>query len=131
MIKNNYRNLLALLAILILPILSYSQEGSNHLPFVTIEGKEDPNTYYLLDLNQLPGFLEKAYLLDLLFKDHSVVVMNSSISGRTLKIASNAKIETAAVIKQIEDYRLQALKAGQVMSESEKTDLLNKYEKYR
>ena len=131
MTHSRLKILTTLFVILTIPLLSYTQEPEDTNPFITIEGNDGVNTHFLLHLDHLPGFFERAYLLELLFNDHTVVVMNTSISGDTLEMISDSRQDNESIIKNMESYRLKALKAGDELPDTEKEALLKKYEKYR
>jgi hypothetical protein len=120
---------------MMLPFSVFSQQaGEVKQPgkaFVTLISSNDVNNYFSLDLENLPGFFEKAYLLDLIFADPNLVVNNTNISGSSLELFSNKMNDPVQLLKSLESYREKATTAGTSLSEEKKKDLLKKYDKYR
>jgi len=124
----------ALLLILI-PFAAFAQQaankGGNEVPFTTIVSTDAYNNYFAVNLTLLPGFFERAYMLDLIFSDPKLVINNTDISGSSLEVFSNRVNDTDQVVKSIENYRSQAIAAAKSMDEKQKNALLEKYNKYR
>jgi hypothetical protein len=100
-------------------------------PFTALVSADESNRYFEADLSQLPSFFEKAYFLDLVFKDTIVVVQNSSLKNKLLPFLCNAKYDTKQVLTRMEDIKTSVLKSSASMSESEKSKTIKKFEKYR
>ncbi len=92
---------------------------------------DETNNYIQLNLTTLPGFFERAYLLDLIFADSKLVINNTNISGPSLELFSNKINDPVQLLKSLESYRDKAITAGSSLNEVQKKDLLKKYDKYR
>lgn len=123
------------LLMLLLPFSVFSQQSNNvtitEKAFASIKSSNEANNYFLLDLTSLPGFFERAYLLDLIFADSKLVVNNTNISGPSLELFSDRINDPAQLLKSLESYREKAIVAGTSLNEEQKQDLLTKYNKYR
>jgi hypothetical protein len=100
-------------------------------PFISLVSSDSENRYFEVDLKQLPTFFEKAFFLDLLFKDTVVIVQNSNLKNGSMPLICNNKLETAKVKLHIEGFKEKAIKAGIGKSESEKAIFEKQHEKYR
>lgn len=123
------------LLMILLPFSVFSQQSmkaastENH--FASVIKSDETNNYILLDLTSLPGFFERAFLLDLIFADPNLVVNNSNISGPSLELFSNKMNNPVQLLKSLESYRDKAITAGTSLNEEQKKELLMKYGKYR
>jgi len=119
---------------ILFPSFVYSQENSKStekLPFARVVSSDEINNYFSLDLEQLPGFFERAYLLDLIFADSKLVISDSRISGTSLEVFSNKINDKKLVLESLETYLEKALHAGKTSSPSQKEELMKKFDKYR
>ncbi len=123
------------LLIILIPFSAFPQQATKvaerENPFVTVVSTDDLNIYISIDLTRLPGFFERAYMLDLIYADSKIVVNKTDISGPALEVFSNKINDTGPILKSIESYRAKAISAGISLSESQKKDLMKKYDKYR
>jgi hypothetical protein len=135
--KENIKETFMLFALLLImiPIQVYSQEISHKSTpdsrFAVVVSSDNLNNYISIDLASLPGFFERAYLLDHIFADPKLVVNNSNISGPSLEVFSDKLNNTNGLIKSLEEYRDKAIEAGKSLSDAQKQVLLEKYNKYR
>jgi hypothetical protein len=100
-------------------------------PFVSIVSSDETNKYFEADLSQFPSFLEKAYFLELIFKDSILVVQNSSLKNKFLQLSCNNKLSTEKALLHISDLKSKTIKDSGGMNNSKKAILIKKYEKYR
>jgi hypothetical protein len=106
-------------------------DAKGEVSFVKVISTDETFNYLSLDLTMLPGFFERAYLLDLLFVDPQVVVNKTNISGPSLILFCERSHDLQLVFKSLDDYRLKALNAGKSITGSQREEFLKKYEKYR
>jgi hypothetical protein len=100
-------------------------------PFISLVSSDTENRYFEVDLKQLPTFFEKAFFLDLLFKDTVVIVQNSNLKNDSMPLICNNKLKTPEVKLHIEGLKAKAIKASIDKSESEKVLFEKQHEKYR
>jgi hypothetical protein len=100
-------------------------------PFASLVSSDETNRYFEADLGQLPSFFDKAYFLELIFRDSVVVVTNSSLKNRFLPLLCNDKMGTKQVLLRIDDIKARVIRISESMSESEKAIIVKKFEKYR
>ncbi|MBK7031590.1 MAG: hypothetical protein IPH45_21405 [Bacteroidales bacterium] len=103
---------LAFLAAIFGPLTVLSQENGNletNTPIVRIVSSDENNNYYSLDLNQMPGFFEKAYLLDLIFSDSKMVIGKTILSEPTLEVFSSKVNDSKEIMECLGSYQLKAL----------------------
>jgi hypothetical protein len=125
---------LAFLVAIIGPLDVLSQENikiETSTPFARIISSDENNNYYSLELNQMPGFFEKAYLLDLIFSDSKIVINKTSLSEPTLEIFSSIVNDSKEIIECLVTYQLKAIQAGRTLIPAQKDELMKKYDKYR
>lgn len=136
-IFKNFKQAFLLIAFLLfmIPVQVFSQGvTSKNIPehrFAAVVMTDTLNNYISIDLASLPGFFERAFLLDHIFADPQLVVNNSNISGPTLVVFSNKLNDSSGLIKSLEKYRNEAIEAGKSLSDVKKQELLEKYNKYR
>ncbi len=123
------------LLMVLLPFSVFSQQSNNGIntenAFASLTKSDETNNYIRLDMTSLPGFFERAYLLDLIFADSKLVVNNTNISGASMELFSNKINNPVQLLKSLESYRDKAITAGSSLNEEQKNDLLKKYDKYR
>lgn len=123
------------LLLILIPFSGFSQQSINTAnaenAFADLKSSDEVNNYISLDLTSLPGFFERAYLLDLIFVDPNLVVNNTNISGPSLELFSNKMNNPVQLLKSLESYREKAINAGSSLNEEQKIELLKKYDKYR
>ncbi|MBK7175397.1 MAG: hypothetical protein IPH84_19765 [Bacteroidales bacterium] len=121
--------------ILLLPLNLLAQSAGNHEteknPLVKIIGIEDNRVHYSLDLAQLPGFYEKALVVESIFADPKVVIDKTDISVPFLNIYSSLEYDSNGVVKNLENYINKAIEQGSKLSMEEKDSLSAKYNKFR
>lgn len=99
--------------------------------FVLIRQTDETRTELELDLNQLPGFFERAYLLELIFQDPTVVVVETNLSLDRLPLVAVSGKELEAVVAVLETFKNKAVEAGRVLPPAKKEEMMKKYEKFR
>jgi len=100
-------------------------------PFVSIVSSDETNKYFEADLSQFHSFFEKAYFLELIFKDSLLVVQNSSLKNKFLQLSCNNKLSTEKALFHISDLKSKTIRDSGEMSKSKKAILVKKYEKFR
>jgi len=117
--------------ILISIVFNHTYAQAQSKPFVSLVSSDETNRYFDVDLRQLPSFFDKAYFLELIFKDSTVVVQNSSLKNTFLPLSCNCKLETKQVLLRIEGLKTKVIRISASMSASEKAKIVKKFEKYR
>ncbi|NVO18988.1 MAG: hypothetical protein HXX13_04775 [Bacteroidetes bacterium] len=100
-------------------------------PFATVVSSDAVNNYLSVDLTELPVFLERAILLDLVFADPHLVVKVTDISGSKLELFSDKLNDIGLVLKSLDSYRDKAIHDNKTLDEGKKKQLLKKYSKFR
>ncbi len=133
-IKTAFLTLVGVL-VFILPTLVYGQQtatiGVPSKSFATITSSDATNTYFSVDLTQMPSFFERAYFLDVVFSDPKLVVNNSNISGSSIELLSSKEYDSAQILETLQTYSEKAIAAGKSLSPAKKNELLRKYEKFK
>ncbi|MBK7175371.1 MAG: hypothetical protein IPH84_19635 [Bacteroidales bacterium] len=123
------------LFLLLLPLNLLAQtlenDKSEKDPIVKIVGTEESRVHYTLDLTQLPGFYEKALVVESIFADPKVVIDKTDISVPFLNIYSSLEYDSNEVVKNLENYINKAIEQGSKLSVEEKDSLSAKYNKFR
>ena len=121
--------------VFVLPAFVYGQQAaSNVVPsksFATITSSDATNTYFSVDLTQMPTFFERAFFLDVVFSDPKLVVNNSKISGASIELFSSKEYDSAQVFATLQSYYEKAIAAGKNFPTEKKNELLKKYEKFK
>jgi hypothetical protein len=98
--------------------------------FVTVSGTEDNQRFFNLDLTEMPDKIERAFLLEYIFADPTVVIVRTDISGDVLQLISNVENAPELIVGHLETYKVKALAAAKELSPDSRNELLKKYEKY-
>jgi hypothetical protein len=135
--KINFKSIIYLAFFIssIVPLSVFSQTGKSLVtsdqPVAVVVSSDEINNNISLDLTRIPDFFRRAYLLDLLFSDPTLVVNNSNISGPSLELFSNKVNDVKQVLTTLETYYDKAILAEKTLNESQKNELMKKYAKYR
>jgi hypothetical protein len=105
--------------------------GDINTPFVNKISQIGERSYYSLDLKQLPEFLERACLLEFLFKDEGIVVLETNISGEILTVFSGNDQDTGAITSRLNSYPPKVREIYQSLTPESRQALTEKYSKYR
>jgi hypothetical protein len=131
-VSYNLRRTLAIAGLLIISGIFFQANAQTQpKPFARLVSSDSTNRYFEADLSQLTSFFERAYLLEIIFKDSLVVVQNSNLKNDFLPLLCNNKLETKKVLLHIEDLKAEVKRVSGRMSKSEKDILIKKYEKFR
>jgi hypothetical protein len=132
---NRHNSVLVLMLLIIVSFNGMSQptlkKSNSDKQFSTLIKTEGYLNYYSIDLDQLPGFFERGFLLDLIFADSDVVVDQTIISGSSLIVFSNAVNDPKQILDILAGFKEKSIIAGKSLKYDEKESLLKKYEKYR
>jgi hypothetical protein len=114
---------------------AFSQQSKQEIDksekcFVMVSKSDQINNYLSLDLSQLPGFFERAYLLDLIFADPNVLIDQTNIFNPTLEVISSKSHDLSFVINSLNKYFHQSIEAGKDLPPEKKEVLMQKYAKY-
>jgi hypothetical protein len=119
----------------IVPLTLSAQQQKTNVksthPFAAVVSSDSVNNHISIDLTQLPVFLERAILLDLVFADPHLVVKVTNISGQKLELFSDKQNDLNLVLRSLESYRDKAINDNRTMNEGKKKQLLKKYAKFR
>jgi hypothetical protein len=126
---------LAIFLSILIPVSGFSQEEKDVLKvehsFARVVSTEASRNNIIVDLTSLPGFFERAYLLDLIFADSRMVIHETNISGSNLELYSDKLNDISQVLIALNSFRDKAINAGKSFNENQKKELMEKYEKYR
>lgn len=100
-------------------------------PFANLSGQTAEQNIYSIEIQQLPGFFERACLAESIFADSRLLLDQTDLKARVLVVLSNKENATEDIINALTTYCMDALKSGQTLSPAEKEVLLRKFEKYR
>ena len=107
---------------------AHSQENK---PFACLSGQTAEQNIYSIEIQQLPGFFERACLAESIFADSRLLLDRTDLNAKVLVVLSNKENATEDIISALTAYCWNALKSGQTLSPAEKEVLLGKFKKYR
>lgn len=133
--KSSIQICLICMAIALFPIYGFSQQnnggGKPIATNVSLLSNDGAYSYYRIDLQSIPGFFERSYLLDLLFADSKVLIDKTDISANYLDVRVSRDEEKTVVVSQLDAYLVQSKEMGEKTSEADKKELVKKYNKYK
>jgi len=116
----------------LLPLITNGQNSvSDSGSFVTMTGKDEAYSTYMLSMVQVPGFLERAFLVDLIFNDRNIIVMKTRVSDEGMEVKASSDLDPDSVIRTLEQYKEDAIEYCCKLSGHVKEELITKYAKYR
>lgn len=134
-LKSSIQISLICLAIALFPIYGFSQQnnggGKPIATNVSLLSNDGAYSYYRIDLQSIPGFFERSYLLDLLFADSKVLIDKTDISSNYLDVRVSREEDKIVIVNQLEVYLAKSKEMGEKTPEADKKELVKKYNKYK
>lgn len=139
-------NILSVFVFLLSSSMAYSQFSSgedNYQPdlyfdqgdfgdrFAVLAESGDVYHYYALDLTKLSSWIEKAYFLNLVYSDGSLISIDSDIDKDQLWIKAPTGLEEKDAICRLEDLKEKAVNEVEAMTEVQRSAWLEKNKKFQ
>lgn len=99
--------------------------------FSALALSDDQNNYYMADFTQLEGKFEKVWFLNLVFKGDKVVNIDPDIHQERVWFLAVKAIPEKTVNDYLLSLKEKTLKASATYSEEEKSEWLQKNDKYK
>jgi len=93
---------------------------------------EDANrNWFLADLSKLPSHFERVYFMNLAFSEEALVNVDSDIHKNFICFTANKKYETSEVLQTFDELKKKVDGVNTTWSEDQKSQWLNKNDKYK
>ena len=134
-LKSSIQVSLICLVMAICPIYGFSQSDNGAIKPITksvsLLTNEGAYSYYRIDIQSVPDFFERSYLLELLFADSKILIVKTDISSNYLDVRVSREEDKTVVSTQLEAYLAKSIEMGEKTSEADKKELVKKYNKYK
>jgi hypothetical protein len=99
--------------------------------FSRLAVSDSEKNYYLVDLTKFESRFEKVYFMNLVFRSDKVVCMDSDLSQDRIWFSARTEVQEAKITDYFLELKKKCADAASAFSEDEKTQWLNKNDKYK